>query len=143
MPGALDHANFWVGRVPERYKDRAFFQYNAQNILMRTNGEEFEALGRLMAERLNAARGPVHILIPRRGYSEHTKRTTRDLEGRELGPWAQPDVDAVFAKTLAANLNRGEIRELDLHINDPAFADACAEAFLAMMPARQYAEKAR
>lgn len=140
VPGALDHANFWVGRVPERYKDRAFFQYNAQNILMRTNGDEFAALGRLMAERLNAARGPVGVLVPTRGYSEHTKRTTHDLEGRELGPWAQPDVDAVFAKTLAANLEHADIRELDLHINDPAFGDACADAFLAMIPARERAE---
>ena len=137
VPGALDHANFWVGRVPERYKDRAFFQYNAQNILMRTSGEEFEALGRLMAERLNAARGPVSVLIPTRGYSEHTKHMTHGLDGREAGPWAQPDVDAAFASALAANLKRGEIKQLDLHINDPAFADACGDAFLAMMPARR------
>ena len=137
VPGALDHANFWVGRVPERYKDRAFFQYNAQNILMRTNREEFEALGRLMAERLNTARGPVRVLIPTRGYSEHTKRRTHGLNGSELGPWSQPEVDAVFASALSDNLRHGEIKQLDLHINDPAFADACADAFLAMMPARR------
>lgn len=140
VPGALDHANFWVGRVPERYKDRAFFQYNAQNILMRTTREEFKALGRLMAERLNAARGPVRVLIPSRGYSEHTKRMTHDLGGRELGPWAQPDVDAAFAAALGAHLEHGKIEELDLHINDPAFADACADAFLALMPARRGAK---
>ena len=140
VPGALDHANFWVGRVPERYKDRAFFQYNAQNILMRTTREEFKALGRLMAERLNAARGLVRVLIPSRGYSEHTKRMTHDLGGRELGPWAQPDVDAAFASALADNLVHGEVTELDLHINDPAFADACADAFLALMPERRGAK---
>ena len=33
VPGAIDHANFWVGHVPERYHAREFFQYNAQNLL--------------------------------------------------------------------------------------------------------------
>ena len=46
VPGAIDHANFWVGQVPERYQAREFFRYNAQNLLMRTNAEEFEKLGR-------------------------------------------------------------------------------------------------
>ena len=142
-PGALDHANFWVGRVPDRFKERAFFQYNAQNILMRTSREELEALGHLVAERLNAARGPVTVLIPTRGYSEHTKRTTHDLEGRESGPWAQPEADAAFASALKSDLRRGHVESLDLHINDAAFADACADAFLAMMPARKRAEAKR
>ncbi len=57
VPGAIDHANFWVGQVPERYRDRDFFQYNAQNLLMRTSNEEFVTLGREFAERINAARG--------------------------------------------------------------------------------------
>ena len=35
VPGAIDHSNFWVNMVPEKYSDREFFQYNAQNILMR------------------------------------------------------------------------------------------------------------
>jgi uncharacterized protein (UPF0261 family) len=131
-PGALDHANFWAGQVPEAYRGRAFFQYNPQNILMRTSAEEFEVLGRMVAERLNGARGPVAVLIPKRGYSEHTKRTAHDLEGRPVGPWLQPEADAAFARSLRANLKRGRVEELDLHINDPAFADACAGAFLAM-----------
>src|SRR5262249_44823567 len=52
VPGAIDHANLWVGHVPERYKAREFFQYNAQNLLMRTNAEEFEKLGRAFAARI-------------------------------------------------------------------------------------------
>jgi uncharacterized protein (UPF0261 family) len=62
VPGAIDHSNFWVSQVPDRYKAREFFQYNAQNLLMRTNAEEFKQLGVEFASRLNAARGPVHIL---------------------------------------------------------------------------------
>ncbi len=133
VPGALDHANFWVGMVPERFKDREFFQYNAQNILMRTDAEESAALGRLVAERLNQARGPVAVLIPGRGYSEHTKRRTHDLDGREVGSWKQPEVDAAFARALETHLEKGRIEELDLHVNDPEFADACVDAFVRVM----------
>ena len=61
--------NFWAGQVlPERYQDREFFRYNAQNLLMRTDAEEFAKLGQLMAERLNAAMGPVRVLIPFEGF---------------------------------------------------------------------------
>ncbi|MBI4610357.1 MAG: Tm-1-like ATP-binding domain-containing protein [Candidatus Rokubacteria bacterium] len=133
VPGALDHANFWAGMVPERFRGREFFLFNPHNILMRTNAEEFEALGKLMAERLNQAQGPFIVLIPARGFSEHTRRTTHDLEGRPRGPWRQPETDAAFARSLRAHLKRGDLRELDLHINDPAFAEACAGAFLELL----------
>ena len=133
VPGALDHANFWTGQVPEKYQARAFFQYNAQNLLMRTDKQEFEALGVLMAEKLNRAKGPLSVLIPTRGYSEHTKRKAHDLSGREAGDWRNPEVDAAFAASLAKNLKAGEIISLDLHINDAAFADACAEKMIEML----------
>ena len=133
VPGALDHANFWTGQVPEKYQARAFFQYNAQNLLMRTDKQEFEALGVLMAEKLNRAKGPLSVLIPTRGYSEHTKRKAHDLSGREAGDWRNPEVDAAFAASLAKNLRAGEIISLDLHINDAAFADACAEKMIEML----------
>lgn len=132
VPGALDHANFWVGAVPERYAGREFFQYNAQIILMRTNANEFHALGLLVAERINAASGPVTVMIPTRGYSEHTKRMTHDIEGHEAGPWRRPDIDAAFVETLRANLAGAKLVELDAHINDAEFADACVDEFLAM-----------
>ena len=100
---------------------------------MRTNADEMKAIGHLMAERLNAAKGPVMVLIPTLGFSENTKRMTHDINGIEVGPWKQPDVDKVFTETLRDNMVRGEIKELNLHINDSAFADACAETFLEMI----------
>lgn len=130
VPGATDHSNFWAGQVPDRFRDREFFQYNAQNYLMRTDAAEFEELGRAFAERLNAAKGPVRVLIPLEGYSEHTKRQTHDLSENEVGPWAQPETDRVFSRTLGENLTTGTVEELPCHINDATFADACVDAFL-------------
>ncbi len=130
VPGAIDHANFWVGQVPERYKMREFFRYNAQNLLMRTNAEEFRILGGEFAKRLNSAKGPVRILIPLEGFSEHSKRRACDLKGDDKGPWKRPDDYRIFIDSLKSCLKSGQIEELPLHINDNAFADACVEAFV-------------
>jgi uncharacterized protein (UPF0261 family) len=132
VPGAIDHSNFWVGQVPERYRTREFFQYNAQNLLMRTDAEEFRQLGAEFAKRLNAARGPIRILIPVEGFSEHTKRHARDLQGNDKGPWKVPGDYRIFVDSLKRDLMSAEIEELPLHINDNAFADACVDAFFAI-----------
>jgi uncharacterized protein (UPF0261 family) len=132
VPGAIDHANFWVGQVPERYRAREFFQYNAYNLLMRTNAEEFEELGREFAARINAAKGPVRMLVPLEGFSEHTKRRACDLDGRDKGPWKRAEDYRTFVDTLKAHLHSGSVDELNLHINDTGFADACVDAYLAI-----------
>ena len=134
VPGAIDHANLWVGQVPERYKAREFYQYNAQNLLMRTNAEEFEKLGREFASRINAAKGPVRVLIPLEGFSEHTKRRAHDLQGKDTGPWKRPADYQIFVDSLKSHLTSARVEELALHINDAAFADACVDAFASMMP---------
>jgi uncharacterized protein (UPF0261 family) len=132
VPGAIDHINFWAGAVlPERYLNREFFRYNAQNLLMRTNAEEFQKLGVLMAQRLNAAMGPARVLIPFEGFSEHTKRHAQDLAGHDRGPWRRPEEYRVFIDALRTNLRSAiDVQELPLHINDAQFADACVEAFV-------------
>ncbi len=132
VPGALDHANFWVGRVPDRFRHREFYRFNKTNLLMRTNGSEFEALGRMVAERLNEAEGEVVVLIPAKGFSEHSGRRTHDLDGAEMGAWSKPTVDARFARSLRRHLKKGRIEELDMHVNDRSFADACVEALFGM-----------
>ena len=47
-----------------------------------------------------------------------------------------PETDAVFVQTLRRHIPNENIRELPHHINDAAFADACVEALLALMPKR-------
>ncbi len=136
VPGCLDFTNWWVGEVPERYRQREFFQYNVEILLMRTNAEEFAALGQLIGERLSAAKGPVRVLIPRAGWSALTGRKAHDLAGRETGSWARPDTDRVFVDTLRRHLRGEAIAELDHHINDAAFADACVEELIGLLRAR-------
>jgi len=130
VPGAIDHANFWVGHVPEKYQDREFFRYNAQNLLMRTNAQEFEKLGCEIGNRLNAAKGPVRVLVPLEGFSEHTKRRAQDLAGNDKGPWKRPEEYQLFIDSLKKQLKVAPIEDFALHVNDTVFADACVNAFV-------------
>jgi uncharacterized protein (UPF0261 family) len=130
VPGAIDQVNLWAGQIPERYRDRDFLRYNARNLLMRTNSEEFRNIGRAMGQRLNSAKGPVRVLIPLEGFSEHTKKRVQDVHGNDRGLWHRPEDALFFRKALRDSLPGGRIDELPLHINDPKFADACVDAFV-------------
>jgi len=132
-PGCLDFTNWWVGEVPERYFGREFYQYNVEILLMRTNAEEYAALGRLMGERLTAAKGPFRVLIPTDGWSQLVGRKTYNLVGQEIGTWSQPSTDRVFVDTLRKYVPGATISELPYHINDQAFADACVETLIALL----------
>jgi uncharacterized protein (UPF0261 family) len=122
-PGALDMVNFGPrDTVPAEYAGRTFYQHNPQVTLMRTTPSENAELGGIMARKLNRAEGPVIVLLPVRGVS------AIDREGQ---PFYDPAADAAFREALKAALDpRIPVRELDLHINDDAFADAAAEALL-------------
>ena len=49
-----------------------------------------------------------------------------------MGAWSKPTVDARFARSLRRHLKKGRIEELDMHVNDRSFADACVEALFGM-----------
>jgi len=134
-PGCLDFTNWWVGEVPERYRGREFFQYNVEILLMRTDAAEFAALGKLIGERLAAAKGPVAVLIPSKGWSALSSRNAHDLSGQVTGPWARPQDESAFVDALRAEFS-GAVETLDHHINDPAFADACVEKLAALLVER-------
>jgi uncharacterized protein (UPF0261 family) len=92
---------------------------------MRTTAEENARIGQIFAEKLNAARGPVKVLIPLRGFS------MLDSPGERF--WDAP-ADAAFVSALRAGL-RPEIavEQLDANINDPQFADRAAALLLEML----------
>ena len=123
--GALDMANFYAPEsVPAKFKDRLFYKHNANVTLMRTTPEENTRIGAAIAHKLSAATGPVAILLPARGVS------AIDKEG-------QPFDDPVARKALHDAIRSGvhgiPVTELDLHINDPEFADAAANKLLELM----------
>lgn len=125
-PGCLDMVNFGERQtVPAQFAGRTFYEHNPQVTLMRTTPEECDALGRLLAEKVNASKGLVSVLLPRQGIS---------VIGAAGGPFYDPSADAALFAAIESNL-RPDVpcESLDCEINDPAFARACAEALLAIM----------
>lgn len=127
--GALDMVNFGPPQtVPEKYKDRRFHQHNPTVTLMRTTPEEMDRLGKEIAEKASAAGGPTAVLLPLRGVS------AIDAEGQSFW-W--PEADAALFQSVRNWISPSvELIELDRHINDPAFAAACAEKLLDLMRKR-------
>jgi uncharacterized protein (UPF0261 family) len=124
--GALDRVNFGPPQtVPEKFKSRRFYQHNPNVTLMRTTPEENDALGKEIAQKASAARGPTAIMVPKKGVS------AIDREGQ---PFWWPEADAaLFASVKQWLAPSVELIELDLHINDPAFAETAATTLLRMM----------
>jgi uncharacterized protein (UPF0261 family) len=123
--GALDMVNFGPPEtVPERYKGRRFYQHNPTVTLMRTTPEENDILGKQLAERACAASGPTAILLPLRGVS------ALDAEGQAFW-W--PEADAALFQSIRNWVYGVELIELDLHMNDPAFARAAADTLLRLL----------
>ncbi len=128
-PGCLDMVNFWAPEtVPEKFKGRRFYPHNPNITLMRTTPEECRQLGRIMAEKLNASRGPVSVLVPLGGLS------MIDAEG---GPFWWPEADGALREALKEHLREDvPLVELDCNVNDEGFARRCAETLLESMKSK-------
>jgi uncharacterized protein (UPF0261 family) len=127
--GALDMVNFGPpDTVPERFRDRLFYEHNPTVTLMRTTPEECAELGRRIARKLNAARGPVTLFVPLRGVSMIA------VEGQ---PFHDPEADEALLSALREELVPSvDVRELDTDINDAVFAAAMAERLHELAGAR-------
>jgi uncharacterized protein (UPF0261 family) len=126
--GALDMVNFGPPEtVPEKFRGRRFYPHNPTVTLMRTTPEENDRLGKEIAEKASAARGPTAVLVPRRGIS------AIDREGQ---PFWWPEADAALFQSLRNWMApQVELIELDAHINEPVFAETAANTLLRLLRA--------
>ncbi len=124
--GALDMVNFGPREtVPERFADRNLYVHNPTITLMRTTPEECLELGRQIGRKLSAATGPTALYIPLKGVSMIA------VEGQVFH---DPDADAALLQGLHETLGPAvEVHELELDVNDPAFATAMADRLHAMI----------
>jgi uncharacterized protein (UPF0261 family) len=121
-PGAADILDLagWQ-EIPHRFKDRPFHQHNRLIKNVAFNIEERRDLARAMAERLVAAEGPTHFILPRGGVEEW------DRPGE---PAHDPDGLWAFTSEVERAMHgRVNMTVLDCHINDPEFCDAVLRTF--------------
>jgi uncharacterized protein (UPF0261 family) len=113
-PGGLDNAVFSPSYpMPPELKGRSIYVHD-ERFCVRMGPQEMEMFATISAETLNKANGMVHILIPKKGWSE------ADKEGM---PLYDPTTDEVFTMRLKELIRPDiPIEELDLHISEPAFA---------------------
>jgi uncharacterized protein (UPF0261 family) len=124
--GALDMVNFGPPEtVPEKFRGRRFYQHNPTVTLMRTTPEENDRLGKEIAQKASAARGPTAVLVPLRGVS------AIDKEGQ---PFWWPEADQALFQSLRAWMSPNvRLLEVERHINDPEFADLAARTLLELI----------
>ncbi|PWE53232.1 ABC transporter permease [Metarhizobium album] len=125
--GALDMVNFGAPEtVPEKFKNRLFYQHNPQVTLMRTTRAENIEMGRWIGGRLNEMEGPVRFFLPEGGVS------ALDRPGQ---PFHDLDADRALFRTLEETVRATSNRQLirvPHHINDQAFSDEIVRTFRAL-----------
>lgn len=119
--GALDMVNFGPkDSISDEFDGRQFHVHNPQVTLMRTTPEENAELGRIIAEKLNAATGPTTLALPLGGVS------MLDAEGEAF---YDPEADDALFDALREHLDDDvEVIESPANINDDEFALTLAEA---------------
>lgn len=119
--GGLDRVNIAPNGIPT---GRRVHEQDVMTTLMRTTPEENDRLGLEIAQKACAAKGATAILLPLRGVS------ALDCED---GPFWWPDANEALFQSLRNWVAGVELIELDLHIDDPAFARIAAETLLRLM----------
>jgi uncharacterized protein (UPF0261 family) len=111
--------------IPVRLRKRRIYMHNPYNANVKLSRPEMAEVGKVMAERLNAATGSTAVLVPLRGWS---------IYGAPGGPLYDGQGNRILLQTLQENLREDiEVRPIDAHINDAPFVDACVNQLITYM----------
>jgi len=125
-PGSINYG-VWgpLASLPGELKAQKYIVHNPSLTLVRLSLEKLKQAGKLVAEKLNRAKGPTRVFIPLKGFS---------FPDRENLPHWEPEGNQAFIDSLKAHLApKISLTELDAHINDPDFIDPVVEEFLSLM----------
>ncbi len=125
VPGCIDFSVWNRGTVPEGLASRPRYDHNPEYVLVRATHEEMGQLGDIFARKLNAATGPVEILVPTEGLS---------IPNVPGGPFWDPAADRHFLERLqAALLSRIPVHTRVVHVNDPVFGREAADLLITLL----------
>ena len=126
VPGGIDFILYGpLQSIAPEMLERKYVVHNPIHTHVRANREEMTDAGRFVAERLSQTTGPATIMIPQRGFSQ------LNIQG---GPLFDPLADQGFIEGMtAAGAGILAMTELDMHINEPAFAEAASTELRCLM----------
>ena len=125
-PGSINYMVLGpLGSLSPEMRNRKLIVHNSYLTLVRLSHEELRGVGKLVAEKLNRARGVTRVFIPLQGYS---------FPDRYNLPHWDPEGNEAFVEALKADLKpQIPLVEVDAHINDPEFIDPIVEEFFSVM----------
>jgi len=124
-PGGADFIDFGMHELPADIAKRKYILHNADIAHVKLHKDEATRVGAIIAERLNAATGPVTVLIPLRGFRQAA------APGE---PLFDAEVDNALVEMLRARLKPAiRIVDVDANINDPAFSEVAAQTMRGLL----------
>ncbi len=120
LPGALNFLGLGeLDTVPQAYRDRPHYQHSGYFTHVKLTPEEMIQAAETLANHLNAATGPVHVIVPMGGFSH------RDSPGGEI---EDASLRQTCLDTLTAHADHYTVEALPHHINAPETAQRVMEA---------------
>ncbi len=124
--GGMEYLCFGTrGSIPAKWRRRRIYMHNPFNANVKMSRGEMALAGKEMARRLNGSVGPTAVFVPRKGWSVY---------GAPGGPLHDEAGNREFLKALKTHLGSGiAVEEIDAHINDAVFVDACVDRLVEFM----------
>ena len=107
--------------IPKKFADRDVWTHGVSIFIVPTTRDEMRKLADVLAGKINQYSGSLAVLLPLKGLSS------------PRGRFDDPKINRAFFNELKRNL-RPEIpvKELDMHILNPEFADEALKALLGL-----------
>lgn len=121
--GAIGHF-FWSSEkpLPPQLQDRKHHRHNQLLTIVAGKTEDKVEVGKLVADKLNRAKGPTAVVIPLVGWIEGDRHPK--------SPFHDPEGGRAFSQALKSKLKpEVEVIEIDAHINDPLFSETILRLF--------------
>jgi uncharacterized protein (UPF0261 family) len=126
VPGGLNLTNPRKSRYTAEHHTRRKYELDELRTFLRVSDDEMEQIGKVFAEKLNLAGGPVIFLFPQQGWSAVDPPS---------GHMYDKEQDELFLKTLRDNVKEDVvIKTVDANLDDETFATSVEEACLEIFP---------
>jgi len=125
LPGALNFIGLGaIDTVSDAHKARPHYRHTAQFTHIKLTTDEMADQATALADQLNAAGAPCHVILPMGGFSH---------EDRPGGAIEDPGLRAIAAETLERCAKNYTTQRIDHHINTPDCAQVAVAALLERM----------